>query len=129
MAYPTGSGSEILARTTIHAQSNSGTAFRFDGTMATTGTSSYTVPALHIITVISVIACESANAAGEVINLYLNDGSNDINIIKSVALDNMLTYVFSDKLVLIGGDKLWVNCDATANIDFICNYIDQNWED
>tara|TARA_R110000824_G_C14779641_1_gene631830 strand:+ start:132 stop:518 length:387 start_codon:yes stop_codon:yes gene_type:complete len=127
MGYPTGSGSEILARTTINAQSNTETSFRWDGTMATTGTNSYTVPALHIITVISVTACEAAGAAGELINLTMNDGSNDINIIKSVALGAALTFVFSDKLVLIGGDKLIVNCDATANIDFICNYIDQDW--
>ena len=50
MAYPTGSGSEILRRGIISPQSNSATAFRFDGTSPTVGTASYTVPALHIIT-------------------------------------------------------------------------------
>ena len=45
------SGSEVLRRECIESQSNSQTAFRFDTQHPTTGTSSYTVPALHIITV------------------------------------------------------------------------------
>mgnify|MGYP003655870969 CR=1 FL=1 len=133
MAYPTGSGSEILARTTIHALSSSWTSFRWDGSMATTGTSSYTVPALHIITVLNIIACEQAGAA-ETINVILNDGGSatgngNLWILEQAPLGAYQTFVFSDKLVLIGGDKLEVNCDSTSNVDFVCNYIDQNWID
>ena len=126
MAYPTGTGTEVLKRTTIHAQSNTSTSFRWDGTMATTGTSSYTVTALHIITVLNIIACEQG-AAAETINLILNDGVSNKFILEAVAVGASETFVFSDKLVLIGGDKLEVNCDSSANIDFICNYIDQDW--
>ena len=126
MAYPTGSGSEILARTTIHAASSSATAFRWDGTMATTGTSTYTVPANHIITVLSVIACDQGSAA-ELINMYMNDGSNNISFFSSQAIGSLGTFVWNDKFVLIGGDKLAVNTESAANVDFICSYIDQDW--
>ena len=81
MAIPSGGGSEVLKRTTIHAQSNTDTAFRWDGTMATTGTATYTVPTNHIITVLSVTMAESGNAA-ELISMYIHDGANFINILK-----------------------------------------------
>ena len=126
MAYPTGSGSEILARTTIHAQSDTATAFRFDGTMATTGTSTYTVPALHIITVLSVIATDQGSAS-ELINMYMNDGSNNISIISSQAIGSLGTFVWNDKFVLIGGDKLVVDTESSANVDLLCSFIDQDW--
>tara|TARA_Y100000296_G_C4962424_1_gene151670 strand:- start:97 stop:480 length:384 start_codon:yes stop_codon:yes gene_type:complete len=126
MAYPTGSGSEVLARTTIHAQSDTATSFRWDGTMATTGTSTYTVPANHIITVLSVIATDQGSAS-ELINMYMNDGSNNISIISSQAIGSLDTFVWNDKFVLIGGDKLVVDTETSANVDFICSYIDQDW--
>ena len=126
MAYPTGTGTEVLKRTTIHAQSDSTTAFRWDGTMATTGTLTYTVTALHIITVLSVIATDQGSAS-ELINMYMNDGSNNISIISSQAIGSLGTFVWNDKFVLIGGDKLVVNTESGANVDFLCSYIDQDW--
>ena len=126
MAYPTGTGTEVLKRTTIHAGSSTATSFRWDGTMATTGTSSYTVTALHIITVLSVIATEQGSAA-ELINMYMVDGSNNISIFSSQALGSLETFVWNDKFVLIGGDKLAVNTESAANVDYLCTYIDQDW--
>tara|TARA_Y100001963_G_scaffold43731_1_gene61362 strand:+ start:569 stop:952 length:384 start_codon:yes stop_codon:yes gene_type:complete len=126
MAYPSGSGSEVLKRTLIHAQSNTATAFRWDGTMATTGTSTYTVTATHIITVISIIANEQANA-DELINLYMNDGTNNHQLLQNQDLPAYTTYVWNDKFVLYGGDKLIVNLGSAGNVDFICSYIDQDW--
>ena len=126
MAYPTGTGSEILARTTIHAQSDTATSFRWDGTMATTGTSSYTVPALHIITVLSVIATDQGSAS-ELINMYMNDGAKNISIFSSQAIGSLGTFVWNDKFVLIGGDKLVVDTESAANVDLLCTYIDQDW--
>ena len=125
MAYPTGTGTEVLKRTSIHAQSNTATAFRWDGTMATTGTSSYTVTALHIITVLSIIVYE-AGAAAEQISMYINDTANNINVmLQSISANE--TFIWNDKFVLIGGDKLIVNCGSSANVDFYCTYIDQDW--
>ena len=94
--------------------------------MASVGTSSYTVTALHIITVLSVIATEQGSAA-ELINMYMVDGSNNISIFSSQALGSLGTFVWNDKFVLIGGDKLAVNTESGANVDFLCSYIDQDW--
>ena len=126
MAYPTGTGTEVLKRTTIHAQSNTETTFRWDGTMATTGTSSYTVTALHIITVLSVSISEQGNAA-ELIDMFISDGANNIKLLIAQDLAAYDTFVWNDKFVLIGGDKLYVNCGSSANVDFLCSYIDQDW--
>ena len=126
MAYPTGTGTEVLKRTTIHAQSDTASSFRWDGTMATTGTSSYTVTALHIITVLSISINEQGNAA-ELVDMYVYDGANDIWLLKAQDLAAYDTFVWNDKFVLIGGDKLYVNCGSSANVDFLCSYIDQDW--
>ena len=126
MAIPSGSGTEVLKRTTIHAQSNTATSFRWDGTMATTGNSTYTVPANHIITVLNVILNEQANA-GENISIYMNDGTNNIQLLEQQRMDGYQTFVWNDRLVLTAGDKLIINAADAANIDAICNYIDQDW--
>ena len=127
MAYPTGSGSEILRRGIISPQSNSATAFRFDGTSPTVGTASYPVPALHIITMLSIILCEKSNAT-RTFTLYAHDGTTQANIIEAQSVGAYETFVFSDKFVLIGGDNLKINCSASSNFQINYMYIDQNWE-
>ena len=128
MAYPTGSGSERLMRGGINAQSDTETAFKFDGTSPTTGTGSYTVPALHIITVLEIIVCEQGGAA-ETFNLYAQDGTNNIVLLQNQSIGIYQTFVFSDKIVLQGGDSLKFNAINTANLDLWYSYIDQNWID
>ena len=126
MAYPTGSGSEVLYRGTINAQSNTATSFRWDKTNPTTGTSTYVVPALHIITVISIVFGEVGSVA-ETIDLYAHDGTNNIQLLKGQALGSAETFVWNDKIVLVGGDKLIVNCASAANVDVYYTFIDQDW--
>ena len=126
MAYPVGSGSEVLKRTLIHAQSNDPTAFRWDGTMATVGTETYTVTATHIITIVSIVACEQAGT-DEDIHLYMHDGTNTHQYLQDQSLPAKSTYVWNDRFVLYGGDKLIVNLSNAGNVDFICSYIDQDW--
>jgi len=128
MAYPTGSGSEVLKRTTINALADTQTAFRWDGTMATTGTSTYTVPALHIITVLSVIFTDQSDGPDD-ISMYMNDGANNIYLFQTQPIAGKATFVWNDKFVLMGGDKLVVFSTSGANQDASCHYIDQNWED
>lgn len=126
MAIPSGSGTEVLKRTTIHAQSTTPTTFRWDGTMATTGTSTYTVPTNHIITVLNVIMVEQSGDH-EVISLYMHDGSNYITLLQSQELPAHGTFVFDDRFILTAGDKLFFNCSSAANVDAILSYIDQDW--
>ena len=72
MAYPTGSGSEVLRRGAINAQGNSATAFTFDGSHITTGQVGATVPANHIITILSIVICEQSNATRN-FTIYINN--------------------------------------------------------
>ena len=57
------SGTEVLRRGGINAQSNTWTSLKFDGgiTTAGTGNQAHVVPANHIITVTNVIFCEQGN--------------------------------------------------------------------
>ena len=77
MAYPTGSGSEVLRRGAINAQGNSATAFTFDGSHITTGQVGATVPANHIITLLSMSFTE-VGGEDELLYMIINDGPNDI---------------------------------------------------
>jgi len=127
MAYPTGSGSEILARTTLYNQSSTESSFRWDGTMATVGTATYVVPALHIITVLSVVFTEQAESTTQKIKFRIYNGSQTLWLLHDQILGSKETFVWSDKLVLIGGDKLLVDMSDANNCDVVCTYIDQNW--
>jgi len=126
MTLPTGSGSEVLKRTTINNQSNDATAFRWDGTMATVGTETYTVPANHIITVLSIIFCEQGNVA-ESVHMYMYDGANNHQLLEGQELAAYSTFIWNDRFVLTGGDKLIVDLADAGIVDFVLSYIDQDW--
>jgi len=127
MAYPTNSGSETLFRGTIHAVTNATTTFRFaDGSIGTAGTSSYTVPALHIITVLNIVLTEEGNSNSR-IHLWVNDGSSDIYLLDHQDIGARKTFIWSDKIVLVGGDSLKVALADSGNLDCHISYIDQDW--
>ena len=125
MAIPSGTGTEVLKRSIMNAASNTATAFRWDGTMATTGTSTYTVPANHIITVISIIFSEQGGA-DESISMLLNDGTNNISLMDQ-SIPSLGTFIWNDKFVLTGGDKLTAVLSNAGNVDVLLSYIDQDW--
>ena len=126
MAYPTGTGTEIIYRGTVVTQSDSETAFRWDKTNPTTGTNSYTVPALHIITVLLVTFCNNADS-NEIIYLNVNDGAAQIQLLQKQPLGYSETFVFSDRIVLVGGDKMVVDAGSGDTYDVWYSYIDQDW--
>ena len=129
MAYPTGSGSEVLRRGAINAQGNSATAFTFDGSHITTGQTAATVPANHIITILSIIITEQSNSTRN-FTIYINNGHGSlpqINIFEQQDVSPYSTYVISDKIVLIGGDNLKINGGGSSNFDVLYTYVDQNW--
>tara|TARA_B100000287_G_scaffold385912_1_gene393401 strand:- start:629 stop:1012 length:384 start_codon:yes stop_codon:yes gene_type:complete len=126
MAIPSGSGTEVLKRTTIHAQANTATAFRWDGTMATVGTSTYTVPTNHIITVLSIFITDQANSS-KLVHVYQTDGSNNHYLVQSQTVPAYGTFILNDRFVLTSGDKLIVTADSGSNFDCYCSYIEQDW--
>ena len=124
MAYPSGSGSEILRRGAIHAQAGGNTtAFTWDGTSPTMGTDTYTVPTNHIITVLTIVITDQTNT-GKYFNLW----ANDISFVKEQTVNADSTYVWNDRFVLHPADKLYIDGQTSANFDVFYTYLDQNWE-
>ncbi len=127
MAYPSGSGSEQMRRGYINTQQASATTFKWDGTAPTVGQTSHSVPANHIITLISFTVCESTNSAAETMQVYMYDGANNIQLLgSSTALAAGATFIWNTKLVLIGGDKLTITVTA-GDTDVYYTYLDQDW--
>jgi hypothetical protein len=115
MAIPSGSGSEILAR-------------GYYTVTDTTDTKILDGDANWIYSVISITVCETAGAA-ETFDLFLDPlaGGTDYEILSDQALPANSTFVFNDRLVLVGTDELNFKAGGACNIDIIINYIAQNW--
>ena len=124
MAYPTGSGSEILRRGAIHAQAGGNTtALKWDGTSPTMGTDTYTVPTNHIITVLTIVITDQTNTTK-----WFNLWANDISFLKQQNVSPDSTYIWNDRFVLHPADKLYIDGQTSANFDVFYTYLDQNWE-
>ena len=117
MAIPSGSGTEVLKRSFIHANSNA-------------WTNLITGVADHIYIVLSITFNEQAGAAEDIrLRVDTNaSGSNQIAIYGSgiATLPANGTFVWNDKIVLTGTDKLEVY-NSAGNCDWYCSYIDQDW--
>ena len=116
MALPTGSGTEVLSRGTFTVTDTTDTKL-IDGT------------ALHIYTVLSITITETAGNA-ETFGLFLDPsaGGTDYEIISlATALAGDTTFIFNDRLVLVGTDELNFKAGATCDIDIVISYIDQDW--
>ena len=116
MAIPSGSGSEILTRTFKNA--NNGTwETVIDGGDAD-----------HIYTLISLVWCEM-QGADDLIGLRVKtDSGAYIQIIhEQTPLPSKGTYIFNDKLCLVGTDELQAYSNS-GNVDIYCTFVYQNWE-
>ena len=119
MAIPSGSGTEILKRSYLNEQAES------EGTLITG-------VANHIYTVLSIVICEVGNRSDGQFNLYIdfNAGGTDLIILKNQVVASYSTFVFNDKFVLSGTDKLQItpsSSGGTALYNIWCSYIDQDW--
>ena len=113
MAIPSGSGTEVLKRVTVHANNN-GWVEALSGT------------ANHIYTIISIIFQDQQNASGT-IGIRINDGTNDIFILGDDAtVPASGAFIFNDKFVMEGDDDLDVY-NSVTNGDWYISYIDQDW--
>ena len=124
MAYPSGSGSEILRRGANHEQAGGNTtAITWDGTSPTMGTDTYTVPTNHIITVLTIVITDQTNTTK-----WFNLWANDISFLKQQNVSPDSTYIWNDRFVLHPADKLYIDGQTSANFDVFYTYLDQNWE-
>ena len=120
------SGSEVLRRENIESLSSTTTAFRFDTQHPATNNSTYTVPANHIITMLSIFICEQGNVA-ETFTLWVVSNSNEMKLLQGQPLGGRETFVWNDRFTLIGGDALHIGTANAANVDVYYSYIDQSW--
>ena len=127
MAIPGASdGQEVIRRGTIHNQSNDETSFDFTGGLPTTGDETDTVAANHIITILSISWCEQGNA-DELIYLTWEGDSKHIRLLHEAPLAAYGTYIWNEKIVLIGGDQLTTHLGTSGNADVTYTYLDQDW--
>ncbi len=129
MAYPSGSGSEIIRRGAIHNQVNLDTNFRFDGVSPTTGTTSgsgYSVATNHIITILNISISDQTNTP-KTFRLYGLINSVGIIFLQNVPVPAYGTYVWNERMVLHPTDQLVFNGTTSANFDLYYTYIDQDW--
>ena len=131
MAIPTQatSGTEVLRRGSIGAQSSTDTYLKFDNTATTAaGNQSNTVPANHIVTVLNIIFCEQGNQSDELISMWTEGPhASGIYFLHWQAIPAYGTFVWNEKIVLIGGDAIRIDIAGSANIDIYYSYIDQSW--
>ena len=115
MAIPSGSGTEVLKRAYLDNASTTEQSI-FDGV------------ANHIYTIISIVILERNNASGNTFDLAVdyNASGNRQLILIAQPVAKQETFVFNDKIVLTGTDKLRFLCSG-GNFDVWCSYIDQDW--
>jgi hypothetical protein len=109
---PTGSGSERLRRLTYH-NNNASTIEILSGTAG------------HIYTIISIIFCSVSNSVGT-IDIKVNDGSNDVFVVRAQTHSGYESFVFNERIVLEEDDDLDVY-NSVADGDWYVSYIDQDW--
>ena len=123
------SGTEVLRRGSVNAQSNTNTYLKFDNTATTAaGNQSNTVPANHIVTVLNVIFCEQGNNIEDLQMWVEGPHAQSIYLMNEQDISAYTTFVWDEKIVLVGGDSLRVSLKNNAgNVDIWYNYIDQSW--
>ena len=127
MAIPGSSdGQEVLRRGSMNNQSNDHTSFDFTGALPTVGDETDTVPANHIITMLSIIWNDQSTGAEE-IRLYTVNGGNNHYILFDQPLASSGTYIYSERIVIIGGDALKTGMQSSTSCDIWYSYLDQDW--
>ena len=126
MASPSGSGTEVLGNGTWQAQSTDVTSFDFAAGNPTTGDETDTVPANHIITMLTIAWCESQDAAEEM-HLWATCDSKLVYLLVHQAIAAYDTFIWNTKFVLIGGDWLKTMTAGSADVDVVYSYLDQDW--
>ena len=134
MAIPSGSGTEVLKRTSMRQLGGSeayATWWSIDFTVAQiSAQANHTVPANHIITPVSIVVCNPTATSYAFDMGVTPSGGTTIEMVKSQSVAGYGTFVWNDKFVLYGGDALLfrVNTDASGDdFDIYVSYIDQDW--
>lgn len=118
MSIPTGAGTEVLKKAFKAGLSDSDEKL-IDG------------DADHIYTVLSISITETGSA-DEVVHMYIyqggtNDATNKVELFRNLSLPSGSTFIYSEKIVLVGTDELVIKTGDSGNVDVWCSYIDQHY--
>ena len=138
MAIPSGSGTEVLKRTSITGLGGSSTYgnwWHVDWTSEAVSAQASTavVAANHIITPISIIICNQNTSNAYNIDMAVDtdiSGGAIQYILYEQSVPSKGTFIFNDKFVLHPSDalKFRVNVDASGdNFSVYISFIDQDW--
>ena len=138
MAIPSGSGTEVLKRTSITGLGGSSTYgnwWHVDWTSEAVSAQASTavVAANHIITPISIIICNLNTSNAYNIDMAVDtdiSGGAIQYILYEQSVPSKGTFIFNDKFVLHPSDalKFRVNVDASGdNFSVYISFIDQDW--
>jgi len=120
MAIPSGYGTEVLKKHFKAGLSDSDEKL-IDGV------------ADHIYTVLSISITETGTA-DEIVHMYIyqgatNDTTNKVELLRNKSLPSGSTFIYNERIVLVGTDELVIKTGTSANVDVWCSYIDQDWND
>jgi|19_taG_2_1085344.scaffolds.fasta_scaffold20119_4 hypothetical protein len=135
MAIPSGSGTEVLKRTSMRQLGGSatfGTWWSIDFTSAQiSAQANHTVPAHHIITVLSVVICNTVTGYSYNVDMGVTpSGGTTIELLKDHTVPASGTFTWNDKFALHAGDALLFrsNSDSSGDdFDIYISFIDQDW--
>ena len=117
MAIPSGSGTEVL-KNSISQHGGTGESAILTGV------------ANHIYTVISIIIYNDTSTAHD-FNLYIDKqlAGTDYRLMSGSGstIAGYATFVWNDRFVMTGTDKLLCTSGSGSDFEFICSYIDQDW--
>lgn len=136
MAIPSGTGTEVLKRTSITGigASTTQTAWwhaDFDVAQITSQSTSHTVDSNHIITVLNIVICNTVDGTGYTFDIGVHpSGGSMQQLLNSQLIDGGSTFVWNDRIVLSSGDALAFRSDEASSGDSFAVYIsfiEQDW--
>ena len=117
MAIPSGSGTEVLKNSIIQHGGTGESAI-------------ITGVANHIYTVISIIAYNDASSAKDLIlQIDKQNAGTDYRLMSGPPSEVAAysTFVWGDRFVMTGTDRLVVTSASGSDFEITCSYIDQDW--
>jgi len=117
MAIPSGSGTEVLKNASARGQLNSGVTL-IDGV------------ADHIYTILTITICNQNASAADTVEIAIwpsGASGNTTEIVRDHSIGAKETFVWNDRLVLVGTDELKIYTATAGDMDVWVSYIDQDW--
>ena len=81
----------------------------------------------YTYTILSIIICETADAAETFTLMVSADDTTRVDLIVDQALPAKGTFVFDNKFIMTGTDQLILKLGSSGNVDILVSYIENRW--